>query len=35
MMAVLPKLPIMRPVSLNRAIERHFSQQELKGFINA
>ena len=35
MMAVLPELAIMRPVSLNRAREPHLSQQELKGLINA
>jgi hypothetical protein len=34
MMAVLPELAIMRPVSLNRAAKLHLSQQELKGLIN-
>jgi hypothetical protein len=34
MMAVLPELAIMRPVSLNRAGELHLSRQELKGLIN-
>jgi hypothetical protein len=35
MMAVFPELAIMRPVSLNRAGEPQFSQQELKDLINA
>jgi hypothetical protein len=35
MMAVIPELAIMRPVRLDRAGKPHFSQQELKGLINA
>jgi hypothetical protein len=35
MMAILPELAIMRPISLTRAREPHLSQQELKGFSDA